>query len=65
MESETHGAEKRRTWRKLHLAVDVDTHEVISAILYERKRTGLSYVLGGLLCNYARFKLILLLLARQ
>ena len=26
-----HGAEKRRTWRKLHLAVDVDTHEVISA----------------------------------
>ncbi|AXY03089.1 IS5 family transposase [Vibrio alfacsensis] len=26
-----HGNEKRRTWRKLHLAVDVDTHEVISA----------------------------------
>ncbi|MEZ9358092.1 IS5 family transposase, partial [Vibrio breoganii] len=26
-----HGAEKRRTWRKLHLAVDVDTHDVISA----------------------------------
>ncbi|PMM57522.1 IS5 family transposase, partial [Vibrio splendidus] len=26
-----HGAEKRRTWRKLHLAVDVDTHEAISA----------------------------------
>ncbi|HAS24420.1 MAG TPA: IS5 family transposase [Vibrio sp.] len=26
-----HGAEKRRTWRKLHLAVDVDTHETISA----------------------------------
>lgn len=26
-----HGAEKRRTWRKLHLAVNVDTHEVISA----------------------------------
>jgi hypothetical protein len=25
-----HGAEKRRTWRKLHLAVDVDTHEAIS-----------------------------------
>ncbi|MCY9879385.1 IS5 family transposase [Vibrio natriegens] len=24
-----HGAEKRRTWRKLHLAVDVDTHEVL------------------------------------
>ena len=26
-----HGAEKRRTWRKLHLAVDVDTHEIVSA----------------------------------
>lgn len=26
-----HGAEKRRTWRKLHLAVDVETHEAISA----------------------------------
>lgn len=26
-----HGVEKRRTWRKLHLAVDVDTHEAISA----------------------------------
>ncbi|TDR74490.1 IS4 family transposase [Photobacterium lutimaris] len=26
-----HGKEKRRTWRKLHLAVDADTHEVIAA----------------------------------
>lgn len=26
-----HGSEKRRTWSKLHLAVDVDTHEVTSA----------------------------------
>ena len=26
-----HGVEKRRTWRKLHLAVDVDTHETIGA----------------------------------
>ena len=26
-----HGTEKRRTWRKLHLAVDAATHEVISA----------------------------------
>lgn len=26
-----HGTEKRRTWRKLHLAVDVDTHEIIEA----------------------------------
>lgn len=24
-----HSAEKRRTWRKLHLAVDVDPHNVI------------------------------------
>lgn len=26
-----HGTEKRRTWRKLHLAVDAATHEVIAA----------------------------------
>jgi hypothetical protein len=26
-----YGAEKRRTWRKLYLAIDADTHEVISA----------------------------------
>lgn len=26
-----HGREKRRRWRKLHLAVDSDTHEIISA----------------------------------
>lgn len=26
-----HGQEKRRVWRKLHLAVDADTHEVICA----------------------------------
>ncbi len=26
-----YGAEKRRTWRKLHLVVDVDTHDVVSA----------------------------------
>ncbi|WP_373689581.1 transposase [Photobacterium pectinilyticum] len=28
-----HGAEKRLLWRKLHLAVDADTHQVISAEL--------------------------------
>ena len=28
-----HGKEKRRVWRKLHLAVDADTHEVICADL--------------------------------
>ena len=26
----THGAEKRRLWRKLHIAVDSDTHQVIA-----------------------------------
>ena len=26
-----HGSEKGRAWRKLHLAVDVDPHEAISA----------------------------------
>ncbi|GEA52362.1 IS5 family transposase [Vibrio inusitatus NBRC 102082] len=28
-----HGVAKRRTWRKLHLAVDTDTHEVIRAVV--------------------------------
>ncbi len=28
-----HGQEKRRIWRKLHLAVDTETHEVICADL--------------------------------
>lgn len=28
-----HGQKKRRVWRKLHLAVDADTHEVICADL--------------------------------
>ena len=26
-----HGSEKRRTWRKLHLAIDASTHEVVAA----------------------------------
>jgi len=26
-----YGSEKRQTWRKLHPAVDVDSHEIISA----------------------------------
>jgi hypothetical protein len=30
-ETRKHGKEKRRTWRKLHLAVDAATHEVITA----------------------------------
>lgn len=28
-----HGKEKRRSWRKLHLAIDASTHEVISAVV--------------------------------
>lgn len=27
-----HGQEKRRIWRKVHLAVDADTHEIVSAV---------------------------------
>ena len=26
-----HGKERRRTWRKLHLAIDADTHDVVAA----------------------------------
>ena len=28
-----HGKEKRRVWRKLHLAIDASTHEVISTVV--------------------------------
>lgn len=31
----THGKQKRRTWRKLHVAVDPDTHEVVAQELTE------------------------------
>ena len=30
-----HGASKRRTWRKLHLAVDVKTNEIVGSVLTE------------------------------
>lgn len=30
-----HGASKRRTWRKLHLAVNPDTHEIVAQVLTE------------------------------
>jgi IS5 family transposase len=30
-----HGASKRRTWRKLHLAVDVKTNEIMGSVLTE------------------------------
>ena len=28
-----HGVSKRRTWRKLHLAVDESTHEILGGVL--------------------------------
>jgi hypothetical protein len=31
----THGKSKRRTWRKVHLAVDPETHEIIAEVLTE------------------------------
>lgn len=31
----THGYSKRRTWRKLHLAIDPDTHEIVAGQLTE------------------------------
>ncbi|MBX7167950.1 MAG: IS5 family transposase [Pirellulales bacterium] len=30
-----HGVGKRRTWRKLHLAIDPDTHEIVAEVLTE------------------------------
>lgn len=33
----THGKQKRRTWRKYHVAVDPDTHEVVAMELTESK----------------------------
>ncbi|WP_430929852.1 IS5 family transposase [Pseudoalteromonas rubra] len=43
-----HGANKRRTWRKLHLAVDANTHQVVGAEL-STISVGDSEVLGDLL----------------
>lgn len=31
----THGKSKRRTWRKIHLSVDPETHEIIAEVLTE------------------------------
>ncbi len=28
-----HGVSKRRTWRKLHLAVDANTHEIVATVV--------------------------------
>lgn len=41
-----HGQKKRRVWRKLHLAVDSDTHEVICADLSQNNVTDAEVFLG-------------------
>lgn len=41
-----HGTEGRRVWRKLHLAVDSETHEVICADLFN-KALGSQYYFYG------------------
>src|SRR5512144_2937945 len=33
----THGHSKRRTWRKLHLAIDAETHEIQAVMVTEAK----------------------------
>lgn len=32
----THGKDKRRTWRKLHIAVDASTHQVTAALITDK-----------------------------
>lgn len=34
----THGKSKRRTWRKLHLSVNLDTREIVAEVLTENSR---------------------------
>jgi Transposase DDE domain len=34
----THGADKRRTWRKLHIAMDASTHQLTSALLTDNEQ---------------------------
>ena len=31
-----HGADKRRTWRKLHIAMDASTHQLTAAIITDK-----------------------------
>ena len=43
-----HGADKRRTWRKLHIAMDASTHQLISVLLTDNEqldRTAVSHLL--------------------
>lgn len=34
----THGADKRRTWRKLHIAMDTSTHQLTSVLLTDNEQ---------------------------
>jgi hypothetical protein len=33
-----HGADKRRTWRKLHISIDAATHQITSALMTDKDR---------------------------
>lgn len=37
-EARLHGMDKRRTWRKLHLAMDAATHQLTAALITEKER---------------------------
>lgn len=32
----THGSDYRRTWRKLHISIDADTHQIITAVITDK-----------------------------
>ncbi len=40
----THGKSKRRTWRKVHLSVDPETHEIVAEVLTENSKDDASQV---------------------
>ena len=40
----THGKSKRRTWRKVHLSVDPETHEMVAEVLTENSKDDASQV---------------------
>ena len=33
----THGADKRRTWRKLHISMDASTHQITAALITDKE----------------------------
>ncbi|NIG63017.1 MAG: transposase [Serratia symbiotica] len=51
-----HGQEKRRIWRKLHLAVDTETHEFICADLSLSNVTDTEAFLGLIRQMYRKIK---------